>query len=42
MLSAIEGLRKMMKSREEVLAGVPAGARLVTDDNMGTEWGEGP
>ena len=40
--AVIEGLRKMMKSREEVLAGIPAGAREVTDDNMGTEWGEGP
>ncbi|HEV3029726.1 MAG TPA: spermidine synthase, partial [Planctomycetota bacterium] len=38
----IEGLRKMMRSREEVLAGIPPGAREVTDDNMGTEWGEGP
>lgn len=40
--AAIERLRGMMKSREEVLAGIPGGARLVTDDNMGTEWGEGP
>jgi len=39
---AIERLRKMTKSREEVLAGIPPGAREVTDDNMGTEWGEGP
>jgi len=40
--AVIDGLRKMIKSREEVLAGVSPGARLVTDDNMWTEWGEGP
>ena len=40
--AVIDRLRGMLKSRTEVLAGIPAGARLVTDDNMGTEWGEGP
>jgi spermidine synthase len=40
--AAMERLRGMVKSREEVLAGIPASARRVTDDNMGTEWGEGP
>lgn len=39
---AIERLKAMLKTREEALAGIPAYARPVTDDNMGTEWGEGP
>jgi len=38
----LDGLRKMTKTREQVLAGVPPGSRPITDDNMGTEWGEGP
>jgi hypothetical protein len=34
-------LRKLLRTREQILAGCPEGLRLITDDNMGTEWGEG-
>jgi crossover junction endodeoxyribonuclease RuvC len=39
---ALEFLKRVLQGREEVLALDPQGQRLVTDDNMGTEWGEGP
>lgn len=38
----LDGLRKMIRTRQQVLDGVPPGRRPITDDNMGTEWGEGP
>ena len=34
-------LRKLLRTREQILSGCPEGLRLITDDNMGTEWGEG-
>jgi hypothetical protein len=42
MEEALLRLKGMLRRREEVLALPPQGQRLVTDDNMGTEWGEGP
>jgi predicted membrane-bound spermidine synthase len=38
----LDGLRKMVRRRGEILEGIPPGRRIITDDNMGTEWGEGP
>ena len=35
-------VRKMILRRGEILGGIPPGRRIITDDNMGTEWGEGP
>jgi len=40
--AAADWLRRMVRTRKEVLAIIPPTARTVTDDNMGTEWGEGP
>lgn len=42
MEEALFRLKGMLRRREEVLALPPEGQRPVTDDNMGTEWGEGP
>jgi len=42
MEEALLRLQGMLRRREEVLALPPGGQLPVTDDNMGTEWGEGP
>lgn len=40
--STLRILRTMVRNREQMLASFPAGLPLVTDNNMGTEWTEGP
>ncbi len=38
---AMANLRTILRTRQQILEGCPEGLRLITDDNMGTEWGEG-
>jgi len=38
---AMANLRTLLRTRQQILEGCPEGLRLITDDNMGTEWGEG-
>ena len=39
--AAMANLRTLLRTRGQILAGSPEGLRPITDDNMGTEWGEG-